>query len=111
MNLQELYKLSEQHSYYCNDSNFYSNDCFYEFDNLKLFLDEWDDADLDYNMLFRWDLKISDDRKYYLQLYFMQQRKGIFLINSINNVTDDDVPAILEYLKTRKDYLFKLWNI
>lgn len=110
MNLQQLSRLSYQHSYYCSESNYYSNECFHQFDSFDEYLKEWNDADLDYNMLFRWDLKQDDEGIFYLQLFFILQRKGIFMCEQVNNIQESDVNKILDYLKPRKEYIKKLWN-
>lgn len=109
--LDDLYVISEKHPYYSSDSNYYSNDCSENHETFDEFLEEWSDADLDMNLLFRWDLGyIQEEDSFYLQLFFIQQRKGIYFVNMIETIKEEDLPKIIEYLKTRKEHLLKLWN-
>lgn len=109
--LEQLHELSQQHPYYCSESNYYSNECTFTHNTFDDFLDEWADADLDMNLLFRWDLNKNDEKSYYMQLYFIGQRKGIFMCNVIESIEESDIPKILDYLEVRKNHLFKLWNL
>jgi hypothetical protein len=43
------------HSYYCSDQNYFSADCHQEFECWADFLEEESDADLDMNLVFRFD--------------------------------------------------------
>lgn len=114
--INSLKQLSVKHSYYCNESNYYSNEAAMEYDGFPEFLQEWKNADLDYNLCFRWDINEKTDidgepnGKYEMEIFMMQQRKGIFMPTKINRVFDEDVKDILEWLKPRKDYLIALWN-
>lgn len=114
--IRSIKDLAVEHSYYCSQENYYSTDCSHEFMTFQDFLSEWDDSDLDMNMIFRWDVKKKYDEstgeyidKYRMLLFVMLQRKGIFMSLLIDEVTDEDVPAILEFLKPRLDYIKELW--
>ena len=57
-----------EHDYYCNDGNYFSNDCGMEFNTWSDFLSEFGDSDFDMNLLFRWDWKLDEhpsEDKYY----------------------------------------------
>lgn len=107
-----------KHSYYCNDNNYYSNDSVFTFDTFAEFLDEMGKADMDCNLLFRWDVKAKyceeteDDLEgeYSLFLYWMHQRKGRFVVNIVENFTQEDVQTFLEYVKPRFEHLKSLWE-
>jgi hypothetical protein len=45
-----------------------------------------------------------------MEIFCMQQRKGKFVILTIDTITEDDVPMILEYLKPRLKHLIELWS-
>lgn len=108
------------HAYYCNDGNYYARDCGSEHKSWGEFIAEEGDADLDMNLVFRWDWKEGEDQglgeytgdDYYrharLHLYFMGQRKGAFRY-SIVEVCRADEPAIIAYLQPRLDHLMSLW--
>ena len=115
MNIEDL--KNANHSYYCNDNNYYSNDSVFEFETFTDFMDEMGTADLDYNLLFRWDVKNQCDEegedvqgKYSLFLYWMHQRKGGFVVNIVQDFTQEDVQAFLEYVKPRFEHLKALWT-
>jgi hypothetical protein len=132
------------HPYYCSDSNYYVGgvpkelqprptaeglaalgvdvwDGFtpydhFEFESWSDF--GWKDADLDMNLVFRWDWKVPDPNDYgadedmppeTLFLYVMQQRKGRFVVLSFP-VARDEEPEIREWLQGRFEHLLKLWG-
>lgn len=110
-----LKDLAVKHEYYCSETNYYSNDCFYKHPSwADAGLDEY--LDMDYNLIFRWDIKEKTDDddngtgEYYMEVFNMQQRKGRFVIINIETVTEEDVPAILAFLKPRYEHLTKLWE-
>lgn len=110
-----------KHPYYCADGNYYSNDCVFEHRSWADFLLEMGDADLDYNLFFRFDWSEEDDdgnctfngdenyRNGVLKMYIMQQRKGRFTICHVD-VCRADEQAVKEYLQPRLNYLKKLWE-
>ena len=103
--------LAIEHSYYCSDHNYYNNDTNFHFDNWEDFMCEMGDADLDYNLLFRWDVKFDDERnQYYMELFYMLQRKGAFLVYTVDLVSDDDEKSIREFLAKYWDYMAELWK-
>lgn len=112
------------HSYYCTEGQYFSTQercqTVWPFLSWADFIAEMGDADMDYNMLFRWDWDEDDDDgnptfngdPYYrngkLKLFFMVQRKG-FHSCSIVDVCRADEPAVIEYLKPRLAHLLSLW--
>ena len=103
--------LAVEHSYYCSGYNYYNNDTNYHHDTWEDFLSEMGDADMDYNFLFRWDIMLNEDTKeYYMELFYMQQRKGIFLVHTIDKVTDEDEESITLFLTKYWKYMTELWN-
>ena len=82
------------------------------------FLAEMDDADLDYNLLYRWDWQVPDPawaepgeepESETLDLFYMQQRKAAPWSHRIK-VTRDQEPAIREWLTIRAEHLRKVWE-
>lgn len=119
--MQHMWEVN--HAYYCNEGNYYSNECVFEFKSWQDYLDEMGDTDMDYNLVFRWDWKEpkEDDegnpivfngdvnyRNAILQFSIMHQRKGRYVVNLIE-VCRADEPAVLEYLKPRWEYMKALW--
>ena len=113
------------HAYYCSDSNYYvspreGKDLF-QYKSWQDFLSEWGDADAGYNLIFRWDWKEGTDwdlpefngdvnyRNGKLCIYWMQQRKGNFIITHVE-VCRADEQAVREYLQPRWEHLKSLWE-
>lgn len=113
-----------KHPYYCTEGQYFANQSehrtVWEFKSWAEFIVEMGDADMDYNMLFRWDWHEGEDHElapfngdvYYrngkLLLFFMVQRKG-FHSCSIVDVCRADEPAVIEYLTPRLAHLMSLW--
>jgi hypothetical protein len=114
-----------KHRYYCTEGQYFGNSgqqTVWEFKSWADFMAEMSDADMDYNMLFRWDWSEENEETgeatfngdpYYrngkLKLFFMIQRKG-FHSCSIIDVCRADEPAVIEYLKPRLAHLMSLWE-
>ncbi len=112
------------HSYYCNEGNFYSNDCGTHYKSWHDFLADWDDADMDYNLLFRWDwFEPTDEdegtskpfngdinyRNGKLSIFWMLQRKGAFNYSTVEICRADEA-AVREYLQPKLAHLMSLWE-
>jgi len=110
------------HPYYCNEGNYYARESveFYA-KSWSDFMSVFGDADMDYNLLFRWDWIEEDDdcnptfngdinyRNEKLKLFWMGQRKGLYQY-SIVEVCRADEPAVIEFLKPRLEHLKSLWE-
>lgn len=101
------------HDYYCNENNYFSNDCHEEYSTWADFLDEEGDVDMDYNLLFRWDWKLPDPESEQftdeLQLFFIGQRKGLFRSVTVI-VHPDDESSVREWLLPRFSRMVTLWK-
>lgn len=108
MTILTIKDLAIKHDYYCSDSNYYSNKPYCKWESFKDFYEEMKDADM--NLVFRWDvIKEEDSDVYYMEIFMIHQRKGIFAPHFIQQVTDEDVILIIEYLKPHKKKLDKIW--
>lgn len=108
------------HAYYCNLGNYYANDCGARYKTWDAFLSEEGGADLDMNLVFRFDWYEGEDHgasafngdRYYrnglLHVFFMGQRKGAYRFASVE-VCRADEPAVLEYLAPRWEHMRALW--
>ena len=109
-----LNDLSVSHCYYCESNNFYSNDPNEIFDTFKDFYEKYHDADIDMNMPFRFDIYEPNaeygQTNYSMKIFIMQQSHGIFKPIEINEVEENDVPQILEYLEKAWGYLREIWG-
>ena len=112
------------HDYYCNESNYFSNDCHSSHATWRDFEQSVADEDFDMNLIFRWDWSAprKDDepdgepdwqgdenyRDSTLKLFYMGQRKGLFRCVEVS-VCRADEPRIVAFLKPRYDHMMKLW--
>ena len=95
-----------------------------EFVDWDEFMDEYGDADDDYNLVIRWDWYDLDYMEYaesdrlkfsdmtcldgILRITMAQQRKGILATQEIH-VCKNDEPKIREWLKAKLEYLLQNW--
>lgn len=97
-----------EHPYSCQHGCFYHNGCHQEFSSWQAFLEEWGDADEDFNLLFRWDWYSENSNDNELNLFFMQQRKAS-PFSVVVKVSKIDEPIIRTYLTEKLAHLMKLW--
>jgi len=101
--------LAVNHDYYCSESNYYSNEAKQGYSKWPEFYNEYFDCDIDMNLIFRWDIKKHDSGEYHMEMFMIQQRKGIFVPIEIKSVNDNDCDSILELLHKHLDKLKKIW--
>ena len=103
--------LAIDHSYYCSEYNYYDNDTRFHQPTWDDFMSKMGDADMDFNLIFRWDIMLNEDtNEYYMELFYMQQRHGKFIVWVIDNVTDEDEESIKEFLSKYWQYMTELWK-
>lgn len=104
-----------KHPYYCSESNFYSREPYTRWGTWPEFRAAYEDADMDMNMVFRFDWHENEAHAdvYYrngnLQMFFMSQRKGIFACHEIS-VCRADEASVIEFLRPRWEYMKALWQ-
>lgn len=101
--------LAIKHDYYSSDHNYYSNEARTEYSHWPAFAAEAAQSDEDLNLCFRWDVHQDDYGRYYMEVFCIRQRKGLYWSYLIRSVTDEDVPSILEYLGRHWAKLQRLW--
>lgn len=107
----KLKDLAIDHDYYCHDNNYYSNDAALKYDTFSDFYEEFQDADVDMNLIFRWDLgKRDNSERHYLQLFMINQRKGIFRPIYISLFDEKDIELFIKYLKPHIEKLKSIWK-
>lgn len=104
--------LAIEHDYYANDGNYYNKDAHGYYDSWREFYTSYKDADIDMNLAIRWDIYKCNGTKdeYYMQIIIILQRKGIYMPIVIGQVTDEDVPQIIEFLKPHYEKLISIWQ-
>lgn len=107
------------HPYYCSESNYYAGG--YEqphehYGSWNDFVEAWGNADMDMNLLFRWDWRKADPKeqrwgnpKDQLLLFWMGQRKGRYMWSTVD-ITDADEAAVISFLRPRWEHMKALWE-
>jgi hypothetical protein len=125
MEVESKHLWEVEHPYYCSGTNYYvssdrADETVFTYKSWPEFLTEMADADLDMNLLFRWDwqegekhgVKPFNGDIYYrngrLKLFYMAQRKG-FHTCAMVDVCRADEPSVIGYLKPRLTHLLSLW--
>ena len=65
-----------KHSYYMTQGQWGEVGHHQNFDSIGEFLDEWRDADLDYNRVHRWDFEHNESGEMFFDVFFVLQRKA-----------------------------------
>lgn len=115
------------HPYYCSESNYFKpgnsgTETVSHYKSWGDFFEDYKEADLDMNLLFRfdWEGENADGEKldylkdpYYrsgkLKLFFFMQRKG-YHQTKIIEVCAADEPAVLQFLAERWQHMRALWE-
>lgn len=107
------------HPYYAAEGNYYSNGCHEVYESWSDFLGEQGNADLDMNLVYRFDWKIPDPADYLpfgdevppagLFLYYIGQRKALARSVEICPISEADEPAVREWLTVRAKHLRLVW--
>lgn len=108
-----LKKLSVEHPYYASDSNYYSNEAGETWQTMTDFLTEYEDADVDMNLVYRWDIIKKDNtnpKEYYVEVFIIKQRKGIYSPNYIENINEEEAIRFKKYLRKHWQTMQKLWE-
>lgn len=99
----------------CIMGNFYDSKCTREYECWEDFREIYlgfnstgfDDR---YHFVFRYDIDKKSNELYQLELCIMLQRKGIYTHIYINNISQDILDTeVKSWLKSRYDYIKKLW--
>lgn len=112
----EFKDLLVKHPYYCSDSNYYSNDASEKYENWEEFISDWDDADVEYNHVFRFDIKENEDYNgigegtYYCEIFVILQRKGIFKPIFIAEIKPENFISIKNFLAKHFEEVKKIWQ-
>ncbi len=108
--------LTVKHPYYCCDSNYYSNEASEEYSDWGDFINDWGDADVEYNHVFRFDISEKTNNEdeptgeYVAEVFIMLQRKGKFVPCCINDVTESDKDSIVDFLSKHWEEVKKIWS-
>jgi hypothetical protein len=93
-----------------SDSNYYSNETREDYKTWQDFYNEYHDADIGMNLIYRWDVFEKTPESYGLNIFMIMQRKGIYKPIGIKNIEEKDVYQIKKMLKRHFYYLVNMWN-
>jgi len=101
-----------EHPYYMCEGNYYTGDSMFKFDSWEDFIDEWGDADIDYNRIHRWDFSDLDDSDSVdkINFYYVTQRKAGVLSCHVSVDRKRDEEKIRKFLKPHAKLNKKLWE-
>lgn len=104
--------LAVKHDYYCSDNNYYDSSISLFFFNFDEFYAEFSEIDIDMNLIFRWDVNKSPNipDKYNLELFMIQQRKGIFKPIFIEDFKDENVELFIEFITPHMKKIKSIWK-
>jgi hypothetical protein len=110
------------HPYYCNEGNYYASESVCdEYKSWASFAETYKDADMDMNLVFRWDWREGKDwglgpftgdvhyRNGRLLIFWMGQRKGLYRYSTVE-VCRADEPSVRAFLLPRWEHLKTLWE-
>ena len=100
------------HPYYASDSNYYSNEASAVWETASDFLDEFDDADVDMNQVFRFDIEPKDgvENQWRALVVIIGQRKGLYIPQTIKSISADELVRFESYLAKHWENMQKLWT-
>lgn len=107
-----LTEMLADHPYYCSESNYYSNDAGAAWETMTDFLAEFDSADVDMNLVFRWDIRQRDEGnpgRYYAEVFMMHQRKGIFSPHHVKHINEDEAVRFRAFLEKHWAVMRAMW--
>lgn len=96
-----------------SDSNYYSSDPAEVWETMTDFLREFENADIDMNLVYRWDIRKREDCKleeYYAEVFIIKQRKGIYSPHHITNINEKEAIRFEKYLIKHWQTMQKLWK-
>jgi len=118
--MKSLRELANSHPYYMSVTNYLADGSMNygqtHYDNVADFLDEWGESDNDYNSVFRWDIHMNRDDEdeftgtFSMQIAVILQRKGHLMIQFIDDLDEESLPAIMAWLQERYDYVKRTWK-
>tara|TARA_Y100000114_G_scaffold154060_1_gene175282 strand:+ start:354 stop:719 length:366 start_codon:yes stop_codon:yes gene_type:complete len=107
--------MAVDHPYYCNESNYYSNDASMKWETMTEFLDAMEDSDVDMNLVFRWDVRPRGETgaeygRFCAEVFIMHQRKGKFAPHDIKHVSEAEIPRFKAYVEKHWRTMQKIWS-
>lgn len=110
-NITTLSDLAIDHDFYSSESNYYSNDAKGNWTTFADFYEQFHDADIDMNLIFRWDIrKREGSGRYSADIFMILQRKGIYMPHRIEYIDESDIPKFKELMLKHWEKLNSIWK-
>ncbi len=108
-----------EHPYYCSSNEMEV------VDGIEAYIKMMSGYDIDMNLVLRWDFYKADDlysgdpedEKHYgrpgthlCKVTYVMQRKGYLRADHVINLTKEQMPALINWLRPRYERLLELWN-
>lgn len=92
-----------EHSFYCSGRYM---ECFYSWDE---FVENWQEYDIDLNLIIRWDWNLPTDKDpEAITVFYLLQRKG-YITECLVYIQKKDEEKIIEFLKPHWERIQKNW--
>lgn len=108
--LESIHSLSQSHPYYCSSSNCSDSSWDIQWETMTDFLKEFKAADVDLNLVFRWDVHHRPSGSYYVDVFMIHQQKGAFSPHRIKSISEHEVSEFVEFLLKHKQVINQLWK-
>ena len=89
--------------------NFHSRKAGLVYQTFDDFYDDFSTADINWNLIFRWDVKRRETGSCFCELHMLQQRKGAYTPILIEELREKDEIELLDFLQAHWDYLQDIW--
>lgn len=105
-------RLSDHNHHFHDQSsteNFHAKQAKLVYKTFDDFYNEFSTADVNWNLVFRWDVKNRFNDTCFCELHMIQQRKGAYTPIIIETLEEKDEIELLDYLQAHWDYLRDIW--
>lgn len=104
-----LKELSVKHPYYASECNYYDSNARETYETWEDFYEEYKEADIDMNLIFRWDV-FEDSGNYSMVMIFIQQRRGIYHPIIIDSLEESNADQIKQFLAVHIEKIKSIWK-
>jgi hypothetical protein len=103
-----LQDLAVKHPYYCSETSYHGDRGIHA--TMTDFLDEFENTDIDYNLVVRWDVYEPDKEhpEYRALISILHQRKGYFVPHLVRRFEESEVDRFVSYLQKHHETIKKL---
>ena len=109
-----LKELSVDHPYYASNSNYFSGEAGGTWETMTEFLDDMEDADIDMNLIYRWDIRPrgetgAETGRYSAEVFIIRQRKGIYSPQVIKHINEAEAERFKALAQKHWETIKAIW--